>query len=98
MIGVATVSSGLYVTMQALFLYVPLSYPKYAASLFAANSLSRSLFAFAAILYSPPMFKALGIGGGVSLLAGLTVLCCVGMWVLYYCGPWLRARSRFAVG
>ncbi|KAF2805756.1 major facilitator superfamily transporter [Mytilinidion resinicola] len=98
MLGVSITGCGMYVTLQVIFIYVPLSYPKYAASLFAANALARSLFAFAAILYATPMFEKLGIDGGVSLLAGCTVLCCGGMWVLYYCGPWLRARSRFAVG
>ena len=51
-----------------------MSYPQYAASLFAGNDLCRSAFAFAAILFARPMFLNLGIGRGVSLLAGLSVL------------------------
>jgi DHA1 family multidrug resistance protein-like MFS transporter len=97
MIGAGVVIAGLFVTMQVIFLYIPFCYPKYAASLFAANAFARSLFAAAAILFAPPMFDALGIDGGVSLLAGLTLLCCGGMWVLWRRGAWLRSRSRFAV-
>ena len=51
-----------------------MSYPQYAASLFAGNDLCRSAFAFAAILFARPMFLNLGIGKGVSLLGGLSVL------------------------
>jgi len=83
--------------MQCMFTYVPLCYPDYAASLLAANALARSCLAFAAILFAPPMFKTMGVGGGVSFLAGMTVLCCVGLWVLYVYGARLRARSKFAV-
>ena len=49
-----------------------MSYPQYAASLFAGNDLCRSAFAFAAILFARPMFINLGIGRGVSLLGGLS--------------------------
>lgn len=51
-----------------------MSYPQYAASLFAGNDLCRSAFAFAAVLFARPMFLNLGIGKGISLLAGLSVL------------------------
>jgi len=51
-----------------------MSYPKYAASLFAANDTFRSLFAFGAVLFSRPMYINLGIGKGVSLLGGLSVM------------------------
>lgn len=41
------------------------------------------------------MFNGIGIGGGVSLLAGLAVVCCVGMILLRVYGKAMRARSRF---
>jgi DHA1 family multidrug resistance protein-like MFS transporter len=88
---------GQFVTVQVIFLYVPFCYPKYAASLFAANALARSALAFAAILFAPPMFAKLGVAGGVGLLAGLTVVSCCGLHVLYFFGASLRARSRFAI-
>jgi DHA1 family multidrug resistance protein-like MFS transporter len=66
---------GTYFIAQSIFLYIPNIYPRYAASIFAANSLARSLLAVAAILFSRPMFIGIGIDGGVSLLAGCMVIC-----------------------
>ena len=60
--------------MQCIFIYIPLSYPQYAASLFAANDAFRSLFAFGSVLFSRPMYINLGVAKGVTLLAGLSVL------------------------
>jgi DHA1 family multidrug resistance protein-like MFS transporter len=51
-----------------------MSYPQYAASLFASNDFCRSAFAFAAVLFSEPMYKRIGIGQGISLLAGLSLI------------------------
>jgi DHA1 family multidrug resistance protein-like MFS transporter len=51
-----------------------MSYPQYAASLFAGNDFCRSLFAFGSILFSRPMYLNIGIGQGVSLLGGLSVM------------------------
>lgn len=96
LIGVALANVGIYVTMQCLFIYVPLCYPDYAASLLAANGLSRSLFAAGAVLFAPEMFEKLGVDGGVGLLAGLTLVCCGGLWSLWLFGAKLRARSKFA--
>jgi DHA1 family multidrug resistance protein-like MFS transporter len=79
-----------------MFIYLPFSYPKYAGSLFAANGFARSAFAAGAVLFAGPMFKRLGIDGGVSLLAGLTVLCIFGIYGLYFGGAAMRKRSRFA--
>lgn len=97
-IGLGLSILGTYFTVQSVFLYIPNIYPRYAASIFSANSLSRSLFAFAAILFSRPMFQGIGIDGGVSLLAGFMVLCTIGMWVLFRFGKAMRERSRFASG
>jgi DHA1 family multidrug resistance protein-like MFS transporter len=97
LIGVALSSFGIFFTMQSMFLYVPLCYPTYAPSLLAANSLSRSIFAVAAILYAPLMFAATGLGGGVSFVAGVFLSCWGGLIFLYLFGAKLRAKSRFAV-
>lgn len=43
------------------------------------------------------MFQAIGIDGGVSLLAGFMVLCTIGMLVLFKFGKGMRERSRFAI-
>jgi DHA1 family multidrug resistance protein-like MFS transporter len=96
LIGVTILVTANFFIFQCVFVYLPLSYPKYAASLFAANDLSRSLFAAACILFSRPMFINLGIGGGVSLLAGLSCLGVIGMFYLWLYGGWLRSKSTFA--
>lgn len=94
--GIALTTVGIFLIIQCIFLYLPLVYPKYAASLFAGNDFLRSALAAGAIHFSSPMFRNLGIGRGISLLAGLTVGCSAGVYVLYFYGAKLRARSRFA--
>ncbi|KIW38512.1 uncharacterized protein PV06_09468 [Exophiala oligosperma] len=87
----------MYFLTNSVFLYIPAIYPRYAASIFAANSVSRSLLAFVAILVGRAMFKGIGVDGGVSLLAGLTAACAGLLAGLYWSwGKKLRARSRFA--
>ncbi|PSN69880.1 MFS general substrate transporter [Corynespora cassiicola Philippines] len=96
-IGVTIYATTVYIVMQCIFTYVPMSYPQYAASLFAGNDFFRSLFAFGAILFGRPMYVNLGVGEGISLLGGLSVIGIVGMWLLYFYGANLRARSKFAI-
>jgi DHA1 family multidrug resistance protein-like MFS transporter len=54
-IGLGMSIFGTYFIAQSVLLYIPNIYPRYAASIFSANSLSRSLFAVAAICFSRPM-------------------------------------------
>lgn len=49
-----------------------------------------------AILFSRPLFVNLGVGPGVSLLGGLTIVCAFLLFLLHKYGAVLRARSRFA--
>lgn len=95
LICVAIALTGTLIITQVICVYLPFSYPKYAGSLFAANGLARSFFAGAAILFSPPMFEKLGIAGGVSLLAGFSVICSGGLFMLYYFGAVLDKENRF---
>jgi len=95
-VGIVITTIGIFLIIQCIFLYLPLSYPQYAASLFAGNDFLRSAFAAGSIHFSYPMFHSMGVDRGVSLLAGLTVGCSVGVYVLYLFGAQLRARSRFA--
>ncbi|KAL6712303.1 hypothetical protein ACN47E_000180 [Coniothyrium glycines] len=97
-IGLGMTIFGIFFIAQSVMMYIPNIYPRFAASIFSANSLSRSAFAFAAILVARPMFVSrMGIDGGISLLAGFMVLCCGGILALFWFGKGLRARSRFAV-
>ena len=95
-IGIGIYTFGVFIVFQCIFLYVPLTYPQYSASLFASNDFTRSSMAAGAILFARPLYLNLGIGQGISLLAGLTVGCIGGVFTLYYYGANLRARSSFA--
>lgn len=96
-IGITVYGASVFVVMQCIFVYVPLSYPQYAASLFAGNDFLRSAFACGSILFGRPLFINLGVGKGVSVLGGLSVIGIVGMFALWMFGAKLRARSKFAV-
>ena len=96
-IGIVIFASTVFVVMQCIFVYVPLSYPQYAASLFAGNDFLRSALACGSIMFARPLFSNLGVGKGVSLLAGLSIMGVIGMFVLYFVGASLRARSKFAI-
>lgn len=95
-IGLTLFPIGAFILFQCIFIYLPLSYPQYAASLFAANDLCRSALAAGAILFARPLYLNLGIGEGVSLLAGLLCGGVIGIWLLWWFGASLRARSKFA--
>jgi MFS transporter, DHA1 family, multidrug resistance protein len=95
-IGISIYTIGIFLMLQCLFIYIPLSYPQYTASLFAANDFARSALATGAILFARPLFINLGVGRGVTLLAGLTIGGVAGIFWLYYYGAMLRAKSRFA--
>ena len=96
-IGITIYGASVFVVMQCIFVYVPLSYPQYAASLFAGNDFFRSALACGSIMFARPLFINLGVAKGVSLLAGLSCMGVIGMFVLYYIGASLRARSKFAM-
>ncbi|RTE74668.1 hypothetical protein BHE90_010912 [Fusarium euwallaceae] len=95
-IGIAIYAGSIFTVLQCMFLYIPLSYPQYAASLFAANDLFRSAFASGSILFAHPLYANLGIARGTSVLGGLSVTGIIGMWLLYFYGAKLRALSKFA--
>jgi DHA1 family multidrug resistance protein-like MFS transporter len=96
-IGITLYGATVFVVVQCIFVYVPLSYPHYAASLFAANDFFRSAFACGSIMFARPLFVNLGVAKGVSLLAGLSVMGIIGMFVLWIYGARLRAKSKFAI-
>lgn len=95
-IGILLFTMGVFTLMQCIFVYLPLVYPQYAASLFAGNDAARSLIAFAAVMFSRPMYIGMGIGPATSLLAALTAACIAGIFVLWHFGDKLRSRSKFS--
>ncbi|KAL7921906.1 MFS general substrate transporter [Trichoderma austrokoningii] len=95
--GVVLFVIGMFWILQALFVYIPFSYPTYANSLFAGNCISRAAMVAGAIMYARPLFINLNVHEGVTLLAGLSVGGIPGTFFLYKYGGKLRARSKFAV-
>lgn len=96
LVGVSIFVVGHFWTMQSLFIYIPFSYPKYAASLFAGNSIWRSATAGGSVVFARPLFINLGVHKGVTLLAGLSVVGIFGTIAIYKFGKRLRAGSKFA--
>jgi DHA1 family multidrug resistance protein-like MFS transporter len=90
-------ATSVFIVMQCIFVYVPLSYPQYAASIFAANDFLRSALACRSILFARPLFINLGIAKGVSVLGGFSVIFFFGMLGLWTFGAKMRARSKFAI-
>ena len=95
-LGVVIIVIGIFIIFQVVFIYLALTYPQYSASLFAANDFVRSSLGCGAIHFSRPLFINLGVGKGVSLLAGLSCIGVIGMFTLNFYGGALRARSKFA--
>jgi DHA1 family multidrug resistance protein-like MFS transporter len=60
-IDICITSIGSFLIIQGTSLYLPLSYPRYAASALAAGS----------VHFNYPMFHHLGVDRGITLLAGL---------------------------
>lgn len=96
-IGITVYGASVFVVMQCIFVYVPISYPQYAASLFAGNDFFRSALAFGSILFAGPLYGNLGVARGTSLLGGLSTIGIIGIFLLYAYGARLRAMSKFAV-
>jgi DHA1 family multidrug resistance protein-like MFS transporter len=95
-IGIVFSTGGFSVVLQSIFVYMGLSYPNHAASLFAGNSFAKAVIAFGGVLWSHPVYESLGLAKGMSLLGSLCAVCVSGVFVLYAFGERLRKRSRFA--
>lgn len=95
-IGAAIYMPGLYILFQCALIYLPVSYPKYAASVLAGNDFFRSTIASVFPLLGRPFFHQLGLGWGSTLLAGLAILMIPALYALIKNGAKLRARSKYA--
>ncbi|KAJ3508579.1 hypothetical protein NLJ89_g5680 [Agrocybe chaxingu] len=92
-IGSGIFGFGMMTTFLPINLYLVDSFT-YAASATAASALFRSLLGFAFPLFGAQMFDALGMGGGNSLLAGLSIVLGIPFPIyIYFKGAELRARS-----
>ncbi|KIO23183.1 hypothetical protein M407DRAFT_215295 [Tulasnella calospora MUT 4182] len=96
-IGGGFFGAGMMICFLAIQVYLVDSFI-YAASAAAAATTLRSLFGFSFPLFADKTFTTLGIGGGYSLIAGLSVI--LG-WpfpiYIYLRGEKLRARSKHTI-
>ncbi|THU82725.1 MFS general substrate transporter [Dendrothele bispora CBS 962.96] len=92
-VGTGIFGLGLVMAFVSIQLYLVDSF-KFAASALAANAVSLSLAGFVFPLFAGPMFNALDIGPGNSLLAGLSILIGIPFPIyLYFNGERIRERN-----
>jgi DHA1 family multidrug resistance protein-like MFS transporter len=92
----AFLSTSILLIFVAYLNYLTDTYLMFTASAMAANTITRSAMGAAAPLYTEYMFKALGVGGGGSLIGGVAVLLVPIPFIFYKYGESLRRRSKFA--
>ncbi|KAI0009345.1 putative MFS multidrug transporter [Xylariaceae sp. FL0662B] len=76
--------------------YVLRAYGVYAASAAGGNGWARDFLAGVLTPYAVPMYERLGVFAGTMLLFGIALAFCAAVYVVYWMGPALRRRSRFA--
>jgi hypothetical protein len=76
--------------------YMVAAYGPYSASACGGNGFMRDFLAGMCALYTGPMHKNLGIRNAYLVLFGLAVLFCGPVYVFYYKGSEIRAKSKFA--
>lgn len=96
MLGLVIYSGGVFVVLQCIIMYILDSYPRYAASLFAANDFSRSALAAGAVHFGQLLYKNLGSGKACTILGSISILGIGGMFMLFWKGRELRRSSKFA--
>jgi len=92
---------GFGIGFQLIFIgmlnYLTDAYEIFAASANAASSSARSLVAVVLPLATRPMFRALGISGALSLLAGVSLLLGTVPFIFLWKGERIRAGSAFCI-
>ncbi|KAI0467764.1 MFS general substrate transporter [Xylaria cf. heliscus] len=89
-------SIGVITLFNSLFNYLGISYPKYAASIFAGSALFRASFGATFPLFARQLFETLGVGPGNSLLGGIAVLFIPIPFIFYKYGSKIRHMSKNA--
>ncbi|KAI0506383.1 MFS multidrug transporter [Xylaria bambusicola] len=95
-IGSLILGTGVYCCSGCVSVYTIDAYSRYAASAVSTNLVARSLTAAFFPLFAPYLFDALGFGLGSTVLAGaFAVLGSVVVFILWFFGENLRARSPY---
>ncbi|KAI2623985.1 benomyl/methotrexate resistance protein [Hypomontagnella submonticulosa] len=95
-IGSGLFTVGVVTLFNTVFNYLGISYPAYAASIFAGNALFRASFGASFPLFARELFRSLGIGPGNSLLGGIAVCFIPIPFIFYRYGEKIRHMSKNA--
>lgn len=110
MVGIANVGSIIfmittctnstqYAIYQSSIDYQTAAYGPYAASATGGNDLARDVLAGIAAMYSVPMYENIPgrpLEYASTILACLAVLVTIPIYIVYWKGPEIRAKSKFA--
>ncbi|KAF1809713.1 putative MFS multidrug transporter [Eremomyces bilateralis CBS 781.70] len=96
-VGTGFVGVGMIAVMMTVSTYLVDAFTTHAASATAANTVFRSLGGAFLPLAGPPMFKALGLGWGSSLLGFVTLAMVPLTWFFFAYGERIRTSPRFQV-
>ena len=96
-IGTVFVGLGQIGTFMPVLTYLIDTFPQYAASVIAANTILRSLAGAFLPLAGPPLFSALGLGWGNTLLGCLALLMAPVTLALYKYGERIRTNPKMQV-
>ncbi|RPD64471.1 MFS general substrate transporter [Lentinus tigrinus ALCF2SS1-7] len=94
--GIFVIMTSLFILYVAVFTYLADCYGIFASSALAGQSLSRNLMGAIFPLFSQQMFDRLTYHWGNTLFACIATLMIPIPFVLYWKGPAIRARSKFA--
>ncbi|KAH9924551.1 major facilitator superfamily domain-containing protein [Fomitopsis serialis] len=100
MIFAAMIAIANYAIYMATIDYMIQAYGPYSASATGGNGFARDLLAGIAAMYSVPLYTNLGkshpLEWASTLLGCLSVLVTIPIFIFYFHGPAIRARSKFA--
>ncbi|KAK8017708.1 hypothetical protein PG993_014034 [Apiospora rasikravindrae] len=96
LLGTVLFSYGLVVMFLALTNYLIDTYLVFAASVFAGNTVLRSIFAAVFPLFTTPMLQNLGIHWAASVPGFLALLCMPFPLCFYKYGPRIRRKGKYA--
>ncbi|PCH44464.1 MFS general substrate transporter [Wolfiporia cocos MD-104 SS10] len=95
-IGIVLIMWALYIIYLAVFTYLADCYGPFASSALAGQSLFRNLMGMAFPLFTQQMFASLTYHWANTLFALIAVVMIPIPFILFYKGPAIRARSKFA--
>ncbi|KAI0199515.1 major facilitator superfamily domain-containing protein [Astrocystis sublimbata] len=95
-IGIAIFSYGLVILFLSLTNYLIDTYVVFAASVFAGNTVLRSIFGAVFPLFTTPLLNNLGIHWSSSVAAFLGLVCLPFPFLFYIYGPRIRRKGKYA--